>query len=83
MSTCIFSRGMTKKELAALYAPGLSHASALRRLSRWLEQHPRLMRELKSQKYFKTQKKLNDKQLAIVFKYLGKPQIDMNGTRLV
>lgn len=64
---------MTKKELAAAYAPELSPASALRRLSRWMQRHPKLMDELKFSGYFCRQKKMNHRQLSIVFKYLGPP----------
>lgn len=66
-------RPMRKKELAALYAPGLKPKSALNRLNAWLRYSPELMQELAAADYYATQKLLTARQVKIIFEYLGEP----------
>lgn len=62
-----------KRELAEAYAPTISPASALNRLSKWIKLNTELDEALQHTGYKSTQKIFTSLQVAIIFKYLGKP----------
>ena len=66
-------RSMRKKELAIMYAPGLTIKSATNRLCQWLHANKPLMQELYDTHYRETQHILTSKQVEIIIRYLGEP----------
>ena len=66
----------TKFQLALQYFPDtdLAHSdSAVRRLKRWKRQSRGLMAALEAAGYHDRQKALSERQVAIVYEYLGEP----------
>ncbi len=64
---------MTKSDLAMLYAPELSVRGALNRLYRWLHNDESLMAELRAANYRERSRVLTQRQLEIIYRYLGEP----------
>lgn len=60
-------------ELALAYAPGLSEASARKRLREWLSFSPDLMKRLRAAGYRKGQRVLTPRQVKIIYDHLGEP----------
>lgn len=63
----------TKFQLAQLYFPDLNDRSARRRLNRWIHQANGLQQELESTGYSPLQHSFSQKQVEIIYKYLGEP----------
>ena len=63
----------SKKELAALYAPYLTTRGAGKRLAKWLQHNPRLLRALERAGYSSAQRLLTPRQVEIIYRYLGEP----------
>ena len=62
-----------KRELAEAYAPNISSASALNRLSKWLKLNLQLNEALLQTGYRGTQKIFTSMQVELIFRYLGRP----------
>lgn len=62
-----------KRELAEAYAPTISSASALNRLSKWMKLNVELDEALQQTGYKGTQKIFTSPQVELIFKYLGRP----------
>lgn len=66
-------KSYSKKALALAYAPNLNPDSAVMRLNRWIRHCAPLYEALLSTGYYHTQKVFTAKQVALIFKHLGKP----------
>ena len=66
-------RSLSRTELARIYAPELSEASARKRLREWLHFSPELMARLKAAGYRERQRVLTPKQVKIIMEHLGEP----------
>jgi hypothetical protein len=66
-------REMTKRELAQMYLPGLSHKAAVRQLINWIKRNPELQRELSVTNYRKNCRLLTPIQVELIVMYLGVP----------
>ena len=55
------------------YAPDLTPHAALKRLARWMNACPSLMRALQKKGYNAMQHHFTQQQLALIYKYLGEP----------
>lgn len=64
----------TKFQIAQLYFPELDDRSARRKLARWMQQAHGLMPALRQTGYNPRQHGFTQKQLAIVYEYLGEPE---------
>ena len=62
-----------KRELAEAYAPTISSASALNRLSKCIKLNLELDEALQHTGYKGTQKIFTSLQVELIFRYLGKP----------
>jgi len=62
-----YLRILSKSELAEIY--GISTST----LTRWIEEYPALLNEVENFGKYKTQKLFTQKQVEIIFKYLGFP----------
>ena len=62
-----------KCELAEAYAPAISPASALNRLSKWIKFNSELDEALRRTGYRRTQKVFTSRQVGLIFRYLGRP----------
>ena len=60
-------------ELALAYAPGLSEASARKRLREWLNFSPDLMKRLRAAGYRQRQRVPTPRQVKIIYDHLGEP----------
>ena len=63
----------TKKELALLYFPNISPATARRHLIRWIMRNSKLMEELYAANYSLSDQYLTKEQVEIIFRYIGPP----------
>jgi len=63
----------TKHGLALAYFPTLKAAAAERKLRRWINGNPHLMKRLKRHGYSNCQKRLTPTQMRIIFGVLGAP----------
>ena len=63
----------TKKELALLYFPNSSPATARRHLIRWIMRNSRLMEDLYAANYSLSDQYLTKEQVEIIFRYIGPP----------
>ena len=63
----------TKKELALLYFPNSSPATARRYLIRWIMRNSRLMEDLYAANYSLSDQYLTKEQVEIIFRYIGPP----------
>lgn len=61
------------KELAILYAPGLTPHSASKRLTRWVVINEALFRDLIRSGWIKGSRVVSPLQVGIIMKYLGEP----------
>ena len=66
-------RSYTKKELARLYAPGLTTKAAGNRLAYWLSYCKPLWEKLQEAGYRPLQRNLTPEQVRLIFEYLGEP----------
>ena len=66
-------RSYTKTELALMYSPDSTPATALQCLTRWMKQCRPLMAELTSMGYNKFRHTLLRKEVEAIVKYLGEP----------
>ena len=66
-------RPYTKSELAQLYAPHSTPATALQQLYRWIKQHPHLEGELQAMGYNKLRRTFLRNEVALIVHYLGEP----------
>lgn len=64
---------MSKQELAQLYAPNLTPHSAVNRMMKWVEHHPKLAKELAANGYRKHTRLLTSLHVGLIVKYLGAP----------
>ena len=62
-----------KRELAEAYAPTISPASALNRLSKWMKLNLELDEAMRRTGYKGSQKIFTSLQVERIFRYLGKP----------
>lgn len=62
-----------KGELAQAYAPDISPASAVNRLSYWIKRNKQLAEALRQTDYRATQRVFTSRQVALIFEYLGEP----------
>jgi hypothetical protein len=63
----------TKTEIAMLYTKGVSPATAVRILRRWINNNEELKKALEQNNYKKHCHILTPKQVQIIFEYLGEP----------
>ena len=63
----------TKKELALLYFPNSSPATARRHLIRWIMRNSKLMEELYAANYNLYDQYLTKEQVEIIFRHIGPP----------
>ena len=66
-------RSYSKTELALMYSPDSTPATALQCLTRWMKQCRPLMAELASMGYNKFRHTLLRKEVEAIVKYLGEP----------
>lgn len=66
-------RAYGKSELARLYLPHHTPASALQAFMRWIEGDQELLEKLHATGYFKTQKSFSHKQVRILIDYFDAP----------
>ena len=66
-------RPYNKRELAEAYAPTISPASALNRLSKWIKLNLALDEALRHTGYKGSQKIFTSLQVKLIFRYLGRP----------
>lgn len=64
---------MSKGELAALYAPGLTPHAAVNRLMNWIARHPTLPGDLAATGYRKRARMLSARQVHLIVDRLGEP----------
>lgn len=60
-------------ELGSLYLPHIAPKSASRQLTRWIEQDPDLLDDLRQKGYRKGQRMYLPAQVAVLFDHLGDP----------
>jgi len=60
-------------ELATLYSPDVTTQAAVKRLTRWLEQHPSLRSELEQTGWQRSDRLLTPIQVGIIVNHLGEP----------
>ena len=66
-------RSYTKTELALMYSPDSTPATALQCLTRWMKQCRPLMAELASMGYNKFRHTLFRQEVEVIVRYLGEP----------
>ena len=66
-------RSYTKTELALMYSPDSTPATALQCLTRWMKQCHPLMAELASMGYNKFRHTLFRQEVEVIVRYLGEP----------
>jgi hypothetical protein len=66
-------RVYSKKELASMYFPGVSEATATRHLMRWIRKREDLYRELQELGYKERDHLFTGKQVECIFYYLSEP----------
>lgn len=67
-------RPYSKSELAQAYAPEISPASAVRRLTRWIHGDPEFYEALRKAGYTDKQRVFTISQVRIIFDYIGRPE---------
>ena len=63
----------TKRELAQTYFPLITADSAVRKLTTWIKNCKPLMKKLAKTGYKDGAHTLSDRQISIIFDYLGEP----------
>ncbi|MGL5979355.1 MAG: DUF4248 domain-containing protein [Phocaeicola sp.] len=66
-------RPYPKSELALLYSPHSTPATALQQLYRWINYHPTLRSELHAMGYKKTRHTFLRNEVALIVHHLGEP----------
>ena len=65
----------TKREIATLYFPNINPKSASEKLNSWINNCRPLVRKLSKTGYKSGTHTLSDRQISMIFDYLGEPQI--------
>ena len=63
----------TKREIATLYFPDITPKSASEKLTSWINNCKPLARKLSKTGYKSSTHTLSDRQISIIFDYLGEP----------
>ena len=65
----------TKREIATLYFPDMTPKSASEKLTSWINNCKPLVRRLSKTGYKSGTHTLSDRQISIIFGYLGEPRV--------